>query len=161
MVGMKATLRLARAATYAEYLAVEEHSEHRHEFIDGVIVAMAGGSHEHNAIAGKLAVLLGTRLPSDCRYDTPDQRFWISPNTRSRYADGSIICGKPESPAHDAQAATNPVVIVEVLSPCSEGDDDGEKRHDFQSLASLQAYVEIHQDSCASGKLGNTSVRQD
>jgi Uma2 family endonuclease len=112
---------------------------------------MAGGSYEHNAVAGKLAMLLRTRLTSGCRYYTPAQRFWISPSTRSRsrYADGSVISGRPEYPTHDAQAATNPVIVVEVLSPSSEGDDDGEKRRDFQSFPSLQAYILVHQDSRA------------
>jgi Uma2 family endonuclease len=144
---MKATLRLPRTATYAEYLAVEQHSEHRHEFIDGVIVGMAGGSDEHNAIAGRVAMLFGMRLPRDCRYYSPDQRFWIPAHARSRYSDGSVICGKPEHPVHDAQATTNPIVVIEVLSPTSEGDDEGDKRRDFQTLESLQAYVLIHQDS--------------
>lgn len=143
---MQATLRLPRRATYADYLAVELHNPHRHELIDGVIVAMAGGSDEHNAIAGKLAMLLGLRATGGCRYYTPDQRFWIASRARSRYTDGSIICGKPEHPAHDDQATTNPVVVLEVLSPSSEGDDDGDKRVDFQSLSSLRAYVLIHQD---------------
>jgi Uma2 family endonuclease len=144
---VKATLRLPHAATYTEYLAVEQHSEHRHELIDGVIVAMAGGSDEHNALAGRLAMLLGVRLPPGCRYYTPDQRFWIAAHARSRYADGSVICGKPDHPVHDAQATSNPVLVVEVLSPSSQGDDDGEKRRDFQSLPSLMAYVLVHQDS--------------
>ena len=137
---------MAQRATYGDYLAVEQASEHRHEFIDGVIVAMAGGSDEHNAIAGRFAMLLGLRLQGDCRYFTPDQRFWIAASTRGRYADGSIICGKPDHPAHDQQATTNPVVVVEVLSPSSEGDDEGEKRADFQSLTSLDAYVLVSQD---------------
>jgi hypothetical protein len=46
---VKATLRLARRTTYADYLAAEHTSERRHEFIDGVIVAMAGDSDERNA----------------------------------------------------------------------------------------------------------------
>jgi Uma2 family endonuclease len=143
---VRALLRLAQRATYGDYLAVEQASEHRHEFIDGVIVAMAGGSDEHNAIAGRFAMLLGLRLQGDCRYFTPDQRFWIAASTRGRYADGSIICGKPDHPAHDQRATTNPVVVVEVLSPSSEGDDEGEKRADFQSLTSLDAYVLVSQD---------------
>jgi Uma2 family endonuclease len=144
---MRATLRLPRASTYAEYLAVEQHSEHRHELIDGVIVAMAGGSDEHNAVAGRLAMLLGVRLQGGCRYFTADQRFWIAATARGRYSDGSVICGKPEHPPHDGQATTNPRVVVEVLSPSSEGDDDGDKRIDFQSLASLHAYVLLAQDA--------------
>jgi Uma2 family endonuclease len=143
---MRATLRLPRSATYADYLAVEQHSEHRHELIDGVIVAMAGGSDEHNAIAGRLAMLLGTRLEGECRYYTPDQRFWIAASRRSRYADGSVICGKPNHPPHDAQATINPIVVIEVLSPSSEGDDAGDKREDFQAVPALQAYVVVSQD---------------
>jgi Uma2 family endonuclease len=107
---------------------------------------MAGGSDEHNAIAGRLAMLLGVRLSNGCRYFTADQRFWVAATTRSRYSDGSVICGKPQHPPHDAQATTNPVVVLEVLSPSSEGDDDGDKRIDFQSLASLEAYVLLDQD---------------
>jgi Uma2 family endonuclease len=144
---MRATLRLPRSSSYAEYLAVEQSSESRHELIDGVIVAMAGGSDEHNAIAGRLAMLLGVRLVETCRYFTADQRFWIAATARGRYTDGSIICGKPEHPPHDGQATTNPRVVVEVLSPSSEGDDAGDKRQDFQSLSSLQAYVLLAQDA--------------
>lgn len=144
---VKATLSLPRRATYAEFLVAEQHSECRHEFIDGVIVAMAGGSDEHNAIASRFAVLLAVRAPRGCRTYTPDQRFWIAATTRGRYSDGSMICGKPDHPVHDGQATTNPVLVIEVLSPSSEGDDDGDKRRDFQSLASLQAYVLAAQDS--------------
>jgi Uma2 family endonuclease len=143
---MQATLRLRSAATYAEYLAVERHSEHRHELIDGVIVAMAGGSDEHNAIASRFAALFGARLGRGCRHYTPDQRFWIAARGRSRYADGSIICGKPEHPPHDEQATTNPVVVVEVMSPSSRGDDEGDKRRDFETLTTLRAYVLASQD---------------
>jgi Uma2 family endonuclease len=144
---VKAVLSLPRRTTYADYLDTEQNSERRHELIDGVIVAMAGGSDEHNAIASRFAVLFGTRAPRGCRSYTPDQRFWIASTARGRYSDGSIICGKPAHPAHDTQATTNPSVVVEVLSPSSEGDDDGDKRRDFQSLASLQAYVLAAQDS--------------
>jgi Uma2 family endonuclease len=125
---------------------MEQTSEGRHELIDGVIVGMAGGSDEHNAIAGRLAMLLGMRLKSGCRYYSPDQRFWIASNSRGRYSDGSIICGRPEHPDHDDQATTNPSVVIEVLSPSSEGDDEGDKRIDFQSLTSLQAYALVAQD---------------
>jgi Uma2 family endonuclease len=143
---MRATLRLDRRATYADYLAAEVGSPTRHEYIDGVIVGMAGGSDEHNAITAKLVALCVLRVSAPCRSYSPDQRFWIAATGRGRYSDGSIICGAPEHPPHDAQATTNPTVIFEVLSPSSEGDDEGEKRRDFQSLATLQAYVVVAQD---------------
>ncbi|HEU4729746.1 MAG TPA: Uma2 family endonuclease [Kofleriaceae bacterium] len=142
-------MSLQSRTTYADYLAAEQHSERRHEFLDGVIVAMAGGSDEHNAIAGRIAGQFSRRATSGCYYYTPDQRFWIAATGRGRYTDGSIICGKPAHPPHDGQATTNPVVVVEVLSPSSEGDDDGDKRRDFQSLESLQAYVIAAQDARA------------
>jgi Uma2 family endonuclease len=143
---VEAILRLSRRATYADYLAAEQNSDCRHEFIDGVIVAMAGGSDEHNALTSRLAIVLGTRLTGTCRMYSPDQRFWIAARARGRYADGSVICGPPEHPAHDDQATTNPTIVLEVLSPSTEGDDDGDKRTDFQSLASLGAYVLVAQD---------------
>jgi Uma2 family endonuclease len=143
---MRVMLRLALRATYADYLVAEQRSEMRHEFVDGVIIAMAGGSGEHNALAGTLAGLLANRKAQGCHYYTPDQRFWIEARQRARYSDGSIICGKPAHPSHDGHATTNPIVVLEVLSPSTEGDDEGDKREDFQSLASLQAYVLAAQD---------------
>lgn len=143
---MEAYLRLARRATYADYLAVEKSTDHRCEFLDGVIVAMAGSYVEQTAIGGRLAGLLGGRLDQHCRYYPSGRRFSIASRRRGRHADGSIICGPPERPAHDDQATTNPTVVLEVLSPSSEGDDDGDKRADFQSLASVQAYVLVAQD---------------
>lgn len=143
---MRATLRLERRVTYAEYLSVQADTPHRLEFLDGVVVAMAGGSDEHNAIAGRFAELAGSRRGDRCRYYTPDQKFWIAATRRARYSDGSIICGPPEHPAHDRHATTNPSVVIEVLSPSSDGDDEGDKREDFESLAALQAYVVAHQD---------------
>lgn len=143
---MRATLYLDRRATYADYLAAERNSASRHEFIDGVIVAMAGGSDEHNAICSRFGGLCMVRLSGHCRHYSADQRFWIAATARSRYSDGSIICGAPEHPPHDDQATTNPLVVIEVLSPSSEGDDEGDKRRDFQSLSSLQAYVVAAQD---------------
>jgi Uma2 family endonuclease len=144
---VKASLSLPRRATYADYLVAQQHSESRLELIDGVIVAMAGGSDEHNAIAAHFTGLFMMRVRGGCHSYNSDQRFWIAATARGRYSDGSIICGKPAHPAHDSQATANPLVVVEVLSPSSEGDDDGDKRRDFQSLASLQAYVLAAQDA--------------
>jgi len=115
---MEATLRLSHRATYADYLAAEHNSNCRHEFLDGVIVAMAGGSDEHNAIAGLVARALLNRVTGNFRYYTADQPVL---DRRARAESvcrrPRIICGAPEHPPHDDQATTNPVVIVEVLSP--------------------------------------------
>lgn len=132
--------------TYAEYLAVESCSESRHEFIDGVIVAMAGGSDEHNAITSQIGALLHGRTRTGCRMYGSDQRIFIEATEHSRYPDAVIICGPPQHPPHDPQATTNPLVIVEVLSPSTASNEYGPKRLDFQTLPSLQAYVLVAQD---------------
>jgi Uma2 family endonuclease len=144
---VKAVLHLPRRATYVDYLAVEQASDRRHEYFDGVIVAMAGGSPEHNALTARFVQLLGANLPRGCRAFTPDQRYWIAATRRGRYSDASVICGRVEHPTHDDQAAENPRIVIEVLSPTTAGDDEGEKRRDFQSLATLEVYVLAAQDS--------------
>jgi Uma2 family endonuclease len=143
---MEVTLRLSRRASYADYLTAEQSSDCRYELLDGVIVAMPGSSDEQSAIAGKIAGLLGNAETRSCFCYSSHQRFWIASRVRSRHADISIICGPPEHPAHDAQATTNPAVVIELLPPSSEGDDHGDRRADFQSLASRQAYVLVAQD---------------
>jgi Uma2 family endonuclease len=145
---MMAMLRLPRA-TYADYLAVERDSPVRHEFVDGVIIAMAGGSSLHSRLAGRFAGVLTAFASPNCFYHTSDQRFWIEPTGHGRYSDGSLLCGDPEHPEHDKDAAINPVIIVEVVSPSSAQQDHGDKRQDYQSFASLQAYVVVEQDQRA------------
>ncbi len=126
----------------------------------------ATSRRRRTAITATFARVLGNREIGSCRYYSPGQRFWIASRTRGRYADGSVICGAPEHPAHDAQATMNPTLVIEVLSPSSEGDDDGDKRSDFQSLASLEAYVLVAQDQrqvkvcTTSGAPKSTRARQ-
>ncbi len=139
--------KLPHRTTYAGYLAIERDSPTKHEFINGQIVAMAGASVEHNALAVRFGALVDRRLSGSCLGYSSDMRFWIESTGNARYPDVSIICGPPTISAHDKQAASNPVVIVEVLSPSSEQDDDGDKRLDWQSLPSLEAYVLIAQDA--------------
>ena len=66
-------LSLPHRATYTDYLAAEQDSERRHEFFDGVIVAMTGGPDEHNAVASRFAGLFMARVRRGCRSFTPDQ----------------------------------------------------------------------------------------
>lgn len=131
--------------TYADYLAVESCSEAKHEFIDGVIVAMAGGSLEHNRLELRMGVLLDGRVRLGCEAYPSNQRIWVQVSNHVRYSDGMIICGQARLGPHDGQAVANPLVIVEVLSSTTANDDKGAKRRDFQSLPSLEAYVLVAQ----------------
>lgn len=109
-----------REMTYAEYLAFERASARRHEYVNGRVYAMAGGSPEHARLAGAMIAALTTTLR-----------------------------GKPCAPFSSdlPDAATNPAVIVEVLSETTERDDRGEKWAHYQRIASLREYVLLSQDS--------------
>lgn len=136
-----------RHYTFEDYLAVEEMSRVRHEFVDGQIFAMAGGTPEHAALSAAIVVVLGSRLRGGpCRPYGADLRIRVLATGLATYPDAAIICGEvvrdPRSPTH----VTNPRVVVEVLSPSTEEYDRGEKRESYQRIDALQEYVLVAQD---------------
>lgn len=135
-----------RAYSLADYLAVEEVSGVRHEYLNGEIFAMAGGTPEHAALAAAIVVLLGAKLEGDCRPYSADLRIRVQATGLATYADASVICGEPirdpVSPTH----VTNPSLVVEVSSPSTEAYDRGDKREHYQQIPSLRAYVLVAQD---------------
>jgi Uma2 family endonuclease len=137
----------SRHYTFDDYLSVEEMSAVRHEFLNGEIFAMAGGTPEHAALSAAVLVLLGSRLGGrPLRPYSSDLRIRIVATGLATYADAAVICGDPivdpSSPTH----VTNPSVIVEVLSASTEEYDRGEKREHYQQIASLREYVLVAQD---------------
>jgi Uma2 family endonuclease len=137
----------SRHYTLEDYLSVEEMSAVRHEFLDGEIFAMAGGTPEHAALSAAAVVILGRRLEGrSCRPYSADLRIRVVATGLATYADAAVICGDPirdpASPTH----VTNPIVIVEVLSKGTEAYDRGEKRVHYQQIASLREYVLVAQD---------------
>jgi Uma2 family endonuclease len=136
-----------RRYTFDDYLGVEEMSSVRHEYLNGEIFAMAGGTPEHAALSAALVVLLGKRLEGGpCRPYSSDLRIRVRETGLATYADASVICGEPardpESPTH----VTNPSIVVEVLSRSTEDYDRGEKREHYQRSQSLREYVLVSQD---------------
>lgn len=124
--------------TYAEYLALEEESSTRHEFLDGEIYAMAGGTPDHAALAAVVLSLLGRRLPQGCRVFTSDLRVRVSATGLSTYPDGAVVCGKTVRADDDPLAVSNPVLLIEVTSSSTEQYDRGEKLRHYQQLPSLR-----------------------
>jgi len=124
--------------TYAEYLALEEQSSVRHEFLDGEIYAMAGGSPDHAALAAALIRILGGQLPPGCRAFTSDLRLRIAATGLTTYPDATVICGRTQRSPDDPLAVTNPVLLVEVTSPSTEEYDRGEKLRHYTSLPSVR-----------------------
>jgi len=137
-----------RRHTFAEFLDVESMSPAvKHEFIDGEILAMAGGTVEHSALATAFSGLLLAKLRgTPCRVHSSDLRIRVREANVSTYADAVVVCDPvkrdPDSPTH----VTNPKVIVEVLSASTEDYDRGEKRLYYQMLPSLQEFVVVAQD---------------
>jgi Uma2 family endonuclease len=124
--------------SYAEYLALEEESAVRHEYQDGEIYAMAGGSPDHAALAARIIGLLGAQLPPGCRVFTSDLRVRIAATGLSTYPDAAVVCGRTQRAADDALAVVNPVLPVEVTSRSTEEYDRGEKLRHYTNLPSVR-----------------------
>lgn len=136
-------------ATYTveEYLAFERASEIKHEYFAGEIVAMAGASWEHNLIVGDTYGSLHRQLRGRLWAVLPsDQRLRSGPIGPLTYPDIMVVCGRPHFAEERPDSVTNPTVIIEVLSPTTEGDDRGKKFRHYRTIASLREYVLIAQD---------------
>jgi Uma2 family endonuclease len=133
--------------TVEEYLAFERQSETKHEYFAGEIVAMAGASYEHNIIVLNAGASLHAQLRGrSCAAVPSDLRLRVSPIGPLTYPDIMVICGQPQFTDERPDMVTNPTVIIEVLSPSTEGDDRGRKFRHYRTIASLQEYVLIAQD---------------
>ena len=133
--------------TYAEYLALERSSPgEKHEFLRGEVWAMAGGTPTHSLIGANAGAELKAALKGrPCAVFNADLRVRVQESDRSTYPDVTVVCGKREVATDDANAVTNPVLLVEVLSEGTEADDRGEKFAHYQRLPSLREYVLVSQ----------------
>lgn len=132
--------------TYAEYVVIANESDVRREFIDGVIVAMSGGSIEHGRIIARLAAMMDRALEgSPCIVLPSDLRVRIRAADRATYPDLFVVCDEVERDPDDDHAVVNPTVIVEVLSDSTQDSDRGEKNAAYRRLKSLREYVLVSQ----------------
>ena len=130
---MADTARIIETISPEEYLARERASATRHEYVDGVIYAMAGATERHNRIALNLASALTNHLPDRCVAFMADMKLRVKVDraTRFYYPDSMVCCG-PSDQSRDWRE--DPVVLGEVISPTSERIDRSEK---------LKAYIQI------------------
>lgn len=133
--------------TVAEYLARERAADRKSEFVDGVMVAMAGASPAHNTIKENLIVELGIRFKGGgCRSFSSDQRVRVAPAGPYYYPDIAVVCGPAEYDPADPDSLTNPVVLVEVLSDSTERFDRRFKFQQYKRIASFREYILVAQD---------------
>jgi len=130
----------------ADYLAGEEASQVRHEFIDGEIHAMSGASEAHNTIALNIAGALRPRLRGGpCRVYMADFKVRLEVARRDifYYPDVVVSC---HPSGIERQYLRLPTLIVEVLSPATESIDRREKKMSYEQAATLEEYVIVAQE---------------
>jgi Uma2 family endonuclease len=131
-----------RLVSYAEYLELEKRSDVRHEYWQGEMLAMAGGTGAHARVIQNLSYAVSRALDGrPCRPCPTDQRIRVGATGLSTYPDLSVVCGRRIPHPEDRHALTNPTAIFEVLSAGSSGYDWGEKFDHYAQLPSLQQYI--------------------
>ena len=137
------SLPMTEKISVAEYLEREKYSEVRHEFVDGVMIAMAGEKRPHNRLSRRFVLLLEVLAESKkCEVIMETVRVRTQ-ETRYRYPDFAVSC----SPGDDPLYLENPCLIVEVLSDGTEHTDFSKKLDEYTRLPSLQRYVLVASDS--------------
>jgi Uma2 family endonuclease len=134
--------------TPEEYFAWEEQQLERHEYIDGEVYAMSGGTINHSEIASRFNRILGNHLDdSGCKTLNSDARISILETTDYSYPDGSVTCDDRDKSS--TQYIAYPCLIVEVLSDSTEAYDRGEKFYRYRRNPVLQDYVLVSAKSIA------------
>lgn len=132
--------------TLEEYLEREELADRRHEFIDGLIVAMSGGLSAHDLISSNAVTLLNLATRGrPCRAHGSNLLVYIASFNVATYPDAMVVCGPYKYERKRRDIISNPLLIVEVLSKSSESYDRGKKFEYYRSLSSLREYVLISQ----------------
>ncbi len=139
---------VAHGMTPEAYFAWVAEQDEKHEFYDGEVFAMAGGSSRHARITVNVTIAFGVGLrPSGCEPYSSDMRVQLSESRRYVYPDFSAVCGPPEFLDAGELTLLNPTLVVEVLSPSTADFDLGTKATWYRALPSLQALVLVSQDA--------------
>jgi Uma2 family endonuclease len=147
---MVAIAQKEKLYTIEEYFDMEERSEVKHEFHDGKIIPMAGGTHLHNEIAVNVAAALlqlVKSLSKKYKLYNSDMKIQIPEFHSFVYPDAVVICEKPEFWEGRRDVIVNPLLVVEVASTSTEEYDRNLKFHKYRTLPSFKEYVLVSQDS--------------
>jgi Uma2 family endonuclease len=135
-----------RTYTDEEYLEFELTSEERHEYANGEIRLMTGGTPNHNDIAGNLYILLKLALKGKSyRTFYTDQRLWIPERNLYTYPDVMIVEKPLQLQTGRTDTIINPIMIAEVLSKSTQDYDRGEKFVSYRTIDSFREYLLIDQ----------------
>lgn len=132
--------------TEAEYFEFERTSFGRWEYVNGKIRQMSGGTTDHGAISANIIRVLGNALvPRGCRVYGSDVKIHTG-NGVNTFPDASVICGEQQLYFDKKDVVLNPLLVVEVLSPSTEGYDRGGKFDHYRTIASLEEYLLVEQN---------------
>ncbi len=134
--------------SYQDYLALERETDQRHEFYQGEAWAMAGGTPRHAALIARLGGAFWVGLQSrPCDLYSSDLKLRVLDTGLATYPDLSVVCGPLERDPEDRNAATNPTLVLEVLSASTEAWDRGAKFAHMRRVPSLRHVVFVNQDT--------------
>jgi Uma2 family endonuclease len=133
-----------------DYRDREAIAETRHEYHNGEIIEMPGGSIDHNSITIELLVVLSFLLQdADATYNVygSDLRIWIPDVNHGVYPDVMVIVGSPVLNGDRTDEILNPTLIAEILSPSTSSYDRGDKFAAYRTIPSLCEYLLIEQST--------------
>lgn len=133
--------------TLEEYFELERTSEEKYEYFNGEVFCMSGTTRNHSLIAGNILATLKSALREQgCEVHGPDLRVKTPGLPPYRYPDVSVVCEKAEfEQIGGLDVLTNPVLIIEVLSPSTEAFDRGDKFTYYKSIPSFLEYLLVAQ----------------
>ena len=140
----------ARKVSIEDYFRAEQKSIHKNEYHNGIIKPMAGGTFNHDNLAGKAITLLNIYFEeNDFSYlvNGSDTKIRIEKYNKFVYPDAVVICEKPEFYQNRRDTITNPLLIVEVLSDSTKDFDRTTKYEYYRSVPSFKEYVLVHQEN--------------
>lgn len=131
-----------------EYLELEIPAEERHEYVDGEIRLMPGGTPNHNRVIRNLGGILNSSFKGQ-PYEVfmTDQRLWIPRRKIYTYPDIMVIQGELQFQEGRKDTLINPLVIIEALSKSTQNYDKGDKFAAYRTIPSFQEYILIDQYS--------------
>lgn len=134
--------------TPEEYFAWEETQRMRHEYLNGDVYSMSGGTINHSEIALNFGALLKAHMRGgSCKVLNSDARVNICETMNYVYPDVSVTCDERDKTT--AQYITYPCLVVEVLSPATEAYDRGNKFKMYRRNPGLQEYVLVDSETIA------------
>lgn len=145
---MVTQLEIKKNYSLLEYFELEINALERHEYINGKIISMAGGTPNHNRIIGNLYAILNFAYKNQ-PYEVffADQRLWIPERRVVTYPDVIVVSGELQLQEGRKDTIINPLMITEVLSSSTRSYDKDEKFAAYRTIPNFQEYVLIDQYS--------------